>query len=93
MEIAVRMRLTGHHRGYIVRAIQEAAPADRPREKRDWDAYAKRTAEVAFGVHGDRLAEQLRPQQERFRGLEGRGRDEPELLPPGGPFSRFGLGR
>ena len=87
------MRLTGHHRGYIVRAIQEAAPADRPREKRDWDAYAKRTAAVAFGVPGDRLADQLRPRHERFRGREGRGRDEPELLPPGGPFSRFGIGR
>jgi Relaxase/Mobilisation nuclease domain/Large polyvalent protein-associated domain 7 len=92
-EIAVRMRLTGHHRDEIVRAIKEAAPAERPGEKRDWDAYAKRTAVFAFGVPGDRLAEQLRPQHERFRELEGRGRDERELLPPRGPFSRFGLGR
>ncbi|HZL18531.1 MAG TPA: TraI/MobA(P) family conjugative relaxase [Polyangia bacterium] len=92
-EIAVRMRLTGHHRGEIVRAIKDAAPVDRPDEKRDWDAYARRTAAFAFGVPGDRLAEQLRPQHERFRGLEGPGRDEPELLPPGGPFSRFGLRR
>jgi hypothetical protein len=92
-EIAVRMRLTGHHRGEIVRAIMEAALADRPGEKRDWDAYSRRTADVAFGLPGDRLAEQLRPQHERFRELEGRGRDERELLPPRGPFSRFGLGR
>jgi hypothetical protein len=92
-EIAVRMRLTGHHRGEVVRAIKEAAPAERPGEKRDWDAYARCTAVFAFGVPGDRLAEQLRPQHERFRELEGRGRDERELLPPRGPFSQFGLGR
>jgi hypothetical protein len=33
-----------------MRAIKEAAPAERPGEKRDWDVYAKRTAAVAFGV-------------------------------------------
>jgi hypothetical protein len=92
-EIAVRMRLTGHHQDEIERAIKEAAPAERPGEKRDWDAYAKRTAVFAFGVPEDRLAEQLRPQHERFRELEGRGRDERELLPPGVPFSHFGRGR
>lgn len=92
-EIAFRMRLTGHHRGEIVRAIKEGAPAERPGKKRDWDAYAKRTAVFAFGVPGNRLAEQLRPKHERFRELEGRGHDERELLPPRGPFSRFGLGR
>jgi hypothetical protein len=92
-EIAVRMRLTGHHRGEIVRAIKDAAPVGRPDEKRDWDAYAKRTATFAFGVPGDRLADHLGRQHERFRRLEGRDRDEPELLPPGGPSPRFGLGR
>ena len=92
-EIAVRMRLTGHHRDEIVRAIKEAAPADRPGETRDWDAYAKRTAAVAFGVPGDRLAEHLRRQDDRLRRLDGHHRDEPERLPPGGPFSRSGLGR
>jgi hypothetical protein len=92
-EIAVRMRLTGHHRAEVVRAIREAAPSARPREKRDWDGYAERTADFAFGVPGDRLAEHLRSQREGIRRLEGRNRDEPELLPPGGPFSRFGLGR
>jgi hypothetical protein len=87
------MRLTGHHRGEIVRAIKDAVSADRPGEKRDWDAHAKRTADFGFGVPGDQLAERLRPEHERFRGLDGRGRDEPELPPAGGPFSRFGLGR
>jgi hypothetical protein len=78
-EIAVRMRLTGHHRGEIVSAIKEVAPRDRPGEKRDWDAYAKRTADVAFGVLGDRLAEHLRQLDDRLRGLEGRRRDGPTL--------------
>ena len=92
-EIAVRMRLTGHHRDEIVRAIKEAAPAARPGETRDWNAYAKRTTTVAFGIPGDRLAEHLRRQNDRLRSLEGRHRDEPERPPPGDPFSRFGLGR
>jgi hypothetical protein len=88
-EIAVRMRLTGHHRDEIVRAIREAAPAVRLDEMRDWDAYAERTAAVAFGVPGDRLAEDLRRRDKRSRRLGGRLRDEPERLPLGGPFSRF----
>jgi hypothetical protein len=37
------MCLTGHRQVEIVRAIKEAATVDRPGEKRDWDAYAKRT--------------------------------------------------
>ena len=92
-EIAVRMRLAGHRRGEIERAIKEAVPADRRGETRDWDAYAKRTVAVAFGLPGDRLAEHLRPQHDRLRRLEGRLRDEAERLPLGDPFSRFGLGR
>ena len=51
-EIAVRMRLAGHRRGEIERAIKEAVPADRRGETRDWDAYAKRTVAVAFGIDG-----------------------------------------
>jgi hypothetical protein len=89
-EIAVRMRLTGHHRGEIVLAISEAARADRPGERRDWDAYAKRTAAFAFGVPGGRISEDLRSHRERLFRLEGRTPDEPERLPPGGPFSRLG---
>jgi hypothetical protein len=75
-EIAVRMRLTGHHRSEIVRAIKEAAPAERPGEIREWDAYATRTAAVAFSVPGDRLAEHLRRNGDRLRRLEGRDRGD-----------------
>jgi hypothetical protein len=92
-EVAVRMRLAGYPRGDVVRAIKETAPIERPGEIRDWDAYATRTAGVAFGVPGDRLAEDLRRQDDRMRRLEGRHRDEPERPSPGGPFSRLGRGR
>ena len=89
-EIAVCMRLAGHCRGDIERAIKEAVPADRRGETRDWDSYAKRTVAVAFGIPGDRLSEHLRQQHDRLRGLPERHREELERLPPGGPFSRFG---
>ena len=89
-EIAVRMRLAGHRRGEIERAIKEAVPADRRGETRDWDAYAKRTVAVAFGIQGDRLCEHLRREHDRFRRFQERDREEPERLPSGGPFSRFG---
>jgi hypothetical protein len=92
-EIAVRMRLTGYHRDEIVQAVRQAAPPDRRGEMRDWDAYAKRTVAVAFGIPGDRLAKYLRREDDRLRHLEWRQRDEPERLPPGRPFSRFGPGR
>jgi hypothetical protein len=91
-EIAVRMRLEGHRRGEIERAIKETVPADRRGETRDWDAYAKRTVAVAFGIPVDRLSEHLRRQHDRFRRFQERHREEPERLPPGGPFSRFGPG-
>jgi phage regulator Rha-like protein len=92
-EIAVRMRLAGHQRREIVRAIKETAPAVRPDEIRDWDAYARRTATCAFGPPGDRLAEDLRQQDDRLPRLKGRDGDEPERLPPGSRFSRLGVGR
>jgi len=92
-EIAVRMRLTGHHRDEIVRAIKEAAAAVRPGETRDWDAYAKRAAALAFGVPGNHLAEHLNGQDDRLRQIEGRHRDEPEWLSLGDPLSRSGRGR
>jgi hypothetical protein len=80
----------GHDRDKIVQTIKEAAARDRPGEMRDWDAYATRAATVAFGIPGNRMAEYLRQRDERFRVREGRRRDEPKLLPPGGPFFRSG---
>lgn len=90
IEIGVRMRLMGYDRNEIVQTIKEAASRDRPGETRDWDAYAKSTVTVVFGVQGDRAAERLRRRDERWRPLEGRQPDEPEPPPPGRPFSRSG---
>ena len=92
-EIAVRMRLAGHRRSEIERAIKEAVPAGRRGETRDWDSYAKRTVAFAFGIPGDRISEHLRRQHDRFRQLQERHCEDSERLPPGGPFSRFGPGR
>ncbi len=78
-EVAVRMRLAGHKRGEIERTIKEGAPADRCGESRDWDAYAKRTVAVAFGIPGDRLSEHLIRQHDRLRGLRERHPEEPLL--------------
>jgi Large polyvalent protein-associated domain 7 len=58
-EVAVRLRLTGHHRDAIVRAIREGGPASRPHERHDWDAYARRVVDFAFGVPGSLLARSL----------------------------------
>jgi hypothetical protein len=71
-EVAVRLRVTGHSPDAIVRAIREGAPAMRPDEQRDWDAYARRAADFAFSVPGLQLAEHLAPQRERLLKIEGR---------------------
>jgi hypothetical protein len=91
-EVAVRMRVTGHSKEEILRAIGEAARAARPQERRDWDTYANRTVAVAFGAPGDRRAEDLRRDDEKLRRIEGY-RDEPERPPPGRRRSRSGLER
>ena len=44
----------------------------RPHERRDWQAYARRATDFAFGIPGSRLAEHLSPQRERFLSVEGR---------------------
>ena len=92
-EVAVRMRVTGHSQEEILRAIKEAARAERPYERRHWYGYAERTVAVAFGVPGDRRAEELRRHDERLHRIEGRYRDEPERLPPGHRRSRSRLER
>jgi hypothetical protein len=82
-EVAVRLRLTGHDRGTIERAIADGARVLHPGEQRDWVAYAHRAVDFAFGVPGSRLARDLEPRREHFLGLEGKGmgsrRRGPEL--------------
>jgi hypothetical protein len=71
-EVAVRLRLTGHHRDSIFGAIRDGAAASRPGERRDWDAYARRAVDFAFGVPGMQIADNLEPHREHLLGLEGR---------------------
>jgi len=71
-EVAVHLRLTGHHRDAITRAVENGARSLRPHERRDWQAYARRATDFAFGILGSRLAEHLAPQRERFLSIEGR---------------------
>jgi hypothetical protein len=78
-EVAVRMAVTGHSHGAIASAIKEAARADRPNEKRDWDAYAQRAASYAFSPPGREMRAELRDQEQKFIRLEGRD-GEIELL-------------
>jgi hypothetical protein len=69
-QIAVRMRVTGYRRDAIAQAIREAAPMQRPNERRDWDRYAQRTADFAFSLPGSQLADHLARQRGRQRNIE-----------------------
>jgi hypothetical protein len=64
--------LTGHDRDAIARVIKDAAPALRPGEHRDWDSYARRTVDFAFGLPGSQLAHHLACQREQLLSVEGR---------------------
>ena len=71
-EVAVRLRLTGHDRGAIARVIKDAAAAMRPGEHRDWDSYARRAVDFAFGLPGSRLAHHLARRRDHLLSVEGR---------------------
>jgi hypothetical protein len=88
-EVAVRMRVTGHHPHAIARAISEAARSSRPHEQRDWAAYARRAVDFAFGVPGSRLAHDLGARCEYLVQLEGRRLEGLVESRSGGPL-RFG---
>lgn len=75
--IAVRMRMTGHDQVAIKQALQQCSPGAHGRSAahgRDWDHYAERTAQYAFGPAGTRRAEQLSPHRAKWEKLEGRER-------------------
>jgi hypothetical protein len=84
-EVAVRMVVTGHSQGAIAGAIKEAARADRPNEKRDWDAYARRAASYAFSPPGQEMRAGLRTQEQKLIRLEGRDGEIELLRRLGGP--------
>lgn len=52
--IALRMRSTGHSRSDVAEAVRVCAPTIRESQtSRDWQRYAERTADYAFGMAGD----------------------------------------
>lgn len=52
--IALRLRATGHSRDAVMDAVRQCAPAIRESPpRRDWQRYAERTVDYAFGVAGD----------------------------------------
>ncbi len=71
----------------VERAIREGAPKQRPHESRDWAEYARRVAEHAFGVSGERDVNRLTGRLDDLLGLEGRRPDREQSLdtrPPAG---------
>ena len=52
--IALRLRANGHSRDAVMEAVRQYAPyIQKPLAHRDWQRYAKRTVEYAFGILGD----------------------------------------
>lgn len=86
--IAVRLRVAGHSREEVERAIRDGAAKQRPVESRNWDEYARRATSHAFGVSGERTFRELAKARDVLLALEDRPRSrEPSLdIPrPRGP--------
>ncbi len=69
--IAVRLRATGHSQESVAMAIKQCAPALRPDENRNWERYAQRTAEYAFGLKGDQQLQQNERYIKHWKKIEG----------------------
>jgi hypothetical protein len=71
-DVAIRMAVTGYSREQIAKAILDGAPADRPNEDRDWQAYARRAVQHAFSPPGVQARLHLEPLREKLLRIEGR---------------------
>lgn len=70
--IALRMRSNGHSREGVVETIRACAPTIRQTQTgRNWQRYAERTADYAFGPAGDRDLERNERYRELWRRVEG----------------------
>ena len=78
-EVAVRMAVTGHSREQVAKAIIDGAQTSRPREDRDWQAYARRAVQRAFSALGEQARSRLEHLRDKLLRLEGR-QDERQLL-------------
>ncbi len=70
--IALRMRANGHSREAIMETIEACAPTIRDGQTngRNWQKYAERTADYAFGPAGDRDLVRNEQYQEWWRRIE-----------------------
>src|SRR3954464_8622172 len=78
-EVAVRMAVTGHSREQIAKAIFDGARGSRSHEDRDWQAYARRAVQRAFGAPGEQARLRAEPLRSNLLQLEGR-QDERQLV-------------
>ncbi len=69
--IALRLRSNGHGRDVVEETIRACAPTIRdPQSGRNWQRYAERTANYAFGPTGDRDLERNERYRELWRKIE-----------------------
>lgn len=77
--IALRMRSNGHSRKEVAAAVRACAPTIREAQAgRDWQRYAERTADYAFGVAGDVDLAKNERYRELWCKIEGIGESERE---------------
>ena len=70
--IALRLRSNGHSRENVEETIRACAPTIREKQTgRNWQRYAERTADYAFGPAGDRDLERNERYREVWRSVEG----------------------
>lgn len=69
--IALRLRSNGHSREAVEETIRACAPTIRDSQTgRNWQRYAERTADYAFGPAGDRDMERNERYREMWRRVE-----------------------
>ena len=70
--IALRLRSNGHSREAVEETIRACAPTTRDLQTgRNWQRYAERTADYAFGPAGDRDMERNERYRDLWRRLKG----------------------
>ena len=79
--IALRLRSNGHSRESVEETIRTCAPTIRETQTgRNWQRYAERTADYAFGPAGDRDLERNERYRELWRRVEGAGKEDRKTL-------------
>ena len=80
-QLSLRMRSNGYSRSDVAETVRACAPTIRDAEKaggRNWQRYAERTADYAFGMAGDVDMAKNERYRELWRKIEGMGEQEYE---------------